>query len=127
MMMQRSPADVYRRVDLDARIGTAPPAELVALCYEKLLGALGTAIVANDRGDASLKSDSLTRALSAVMALRLGIKGTEGVAGALHSLYEGTSRTILDSVVTFDAPALGRLRNDIREIAAALIERALAA
>lgn len=119
-MMQHSPAETYRRIDFDARVGTAPPAELVALCYERLTTALGTAIYAHDRGDAARKSEALTRALAAVMALRLGISGEDGVAGALHRLYEGASQTVLDSVLDFDALALSRLRDDIREIAAAL-------
>jgi flagellar protein FliS len=119
-MMQHSPADAYRRIDFDARVGTAQPAELVALCYERLVSALGTAIFAHDRGDAARKSDALTRALAAVMALRLGVEGTEGIAGALHQLYEGAGQTVLDSVLDFDALALSRLRDDIREIAAAL-------
>jgi flagellin-specific chaperone FliS len=120
MMMQRSPAEVYRRIDFDARVEAARPAELVSLCYDKLVTALGTAIYAHDHRDPAQKSESLTRALAAVMALRLGIAGEEGVARALHQLYEGAGRTILESVAAFDAIALSRLRNDIREIAAAL-------
>jgi flagellar protein FliS len=127
MMPQRSPGDAYRQVDFDARVGTARPAELVALCYERLIEALGTAVFAHDRGDAARKSEALTRALAAVMALRLGIKGEDGIADALHRVYQGASRTILDSVIEFDAGSLGRLRADIREIAAALSAPALAA
>jgi flagellin-specific chaperone FliS len=123
-MMQHSPGEAYRRVDFDARVGTARPAELVALCYDRLIEALGLAVLAHARADASRKSEALTRSLSAVMALRLGISGTDGVAGALHRLYEGAAQTILDSVVNFDAGALRGLREDFREIAAALLAAA---
>jgi flagellin-specific chaperone FliS len=120
MLMQRSPTAAYRRVDFDARVETAGPADLVRLCYDRLVTALGTAIYAYDRSDASQKSESLTQALAAVMALRLGVAGEDGVAGALHRLYEGAARTILDSVANFDAIALSRLRDDFREIASAI-------
>jgi flagellar protein FliS len=85
-----------------------------------VITALGTAIYAHDRRDASQKSESLTRALAAVMALRLGVAGVDGVAGALHRLYEGAARTIVESVSSFDAIALSRLRTDFREIASAI-------
>jgi flagellar protein FliS len=127
MISRRSPADVYRQIDFDARVGTARPDELVALCYERVVEALGTAVFAQDRGDMARKSEALTRALAAVTALRLGVKGGDAAAGALRHLYEGASRTILDSVITFDAPSLNRLRDDIREIGAALLARPLAA
>jgi flagellar biosynthetic protein FliS len=127
MMMQRSPTDAYRRVDFDARVSSARPAELVALCYERLIEALGAAIFAHERADRARKSEALTRALSAVMALRLGISGNEGIAAVLHQLYDGAAQTILDSVITLDPAALGRLRADMREIAAALTPQPLAA
>jgi flagellar protein FliS len=120
MLMQRSPSEAYRRVDFDARVATAQPADLVRLCYDRLITALGTAIYAHDRCDASQKSESLTQALAAVMALRLGVAGEAGIAGALHRLYEGAAKTILDNVASFDAIALSRLRDDFREIASAI-------
>jgi flagellar biosynthetic protein FliS len=127
MLVQRSPDEAYRRVDFDARVASARPAELVALCYERVVEALGTAVLASDRGDMARKSEALTRALAAVMALRLGVKGHDGVSGALHQLYEGAAQAILGSVIDFDAAAIGRLRGDIREIAAALSATARAA
>lgn len=126
-MIERSPREAYRRIDFDARVEMAQPQELVALSYEKLVSALGTAIHAHDRGDGRLKSDSVTRALSAVMALRLGIRGEDAVSNALHTLYEGAGRTILDSVLDFDAAALGQLRDDFIEISTALGASPLAA
>ena len=120
MLAQRSPHEAYRRVDFDARVGTADPAQLVTLCYEQLVSGIGTALVAHDRGDNRLKSQSLTRALSAVTALRLGVSGEDGVAMALHRLYEAARRTLLDSALAFDAVVLRRLRADFVEIAHAL-------
>ena len=65
MLAQRNPHEVYRRIDFDARVSGADPRELVAVCYEQLIGALGSALWANDRCDNLLKSRSLTRAMAA--------------------------------------------------------------
>jgi flagellar protein FliS len=120
MLALRSPHEAYRRVDFDARVAGADAGQLVTLCYEQLIGALGSALFAQGRGDNLLKSQSLTRALSAVTALQLGVSGSEGVAAALRQLYEGTRRSILDSALNFDAETLGRIRDDFIDISRAM-------
>jgi len=120
MLQQRSPHEAYRRVDFDARVSGAAPAELVHLCYEHLVGALGTALFAADKGDNALKSRSLTRALTAVTALQLGVTGETGVASALRQVYEAARRTILDSAIRFDSIRIEALRRDFIEIGEAL-------
>ncbi|MCB2058681.1 MAG: flagellar protein FliS, partial [Novosphingobium sp.] len=71
MHPRHSPQETYRRVDFDARVAGADPRQLVALCYEQLIAALGSAIYAATSGDNALKSASLTRALAALTALQL--------------------------------------------------------
>ncbi|PNU04196.1 flagellin [Novosphingobium guangzhouense] len=120
MLKPCSPQEAYRRVDFDARVAGAGPAELVHLCYEHLVSALGTAVHADIYGDNCLKSRSMTRALTAVTALQMGVAGADGMAVALGQLYEGARRTILDSALDFDADAIGTLRTDFAEIGQAL-------
>jgi len=120
MLQKRSPHEAYRRVDFDARVSGAAPAELVHLCYEHLVGALGTALFAADKGDNALKSRSLTHALTAVTALQLGVTGETGVASALRQVYEAARRTILDSAIRFDSIRIEALRQDFIEIGGAL-------
>ncbi len=122
MLAQRSPHEAYRRVDFDARVKGATPAELVHLCYEHLVSALGTAIHADRIGDNSLKSRSMTRALTAITALQLGVSGDSDVAAALKHLYEGARRTLLDCAIVFDAGSVEALRTDFAEIGRALRE-----
>ncbi|SFF76265.1 flagellar protein FliS [Novosphingobium sp. CF614] len=121
MLVQQSPHEAYRRVDFDARVNGAKPAELVHLCYEHLVSALGTAIHANRNGDNGLKSRSMTRALTAVTALQMGVSSEHGVATALNQLYEGARRTILDSALAFDSQRIETLRDDFAEIGRALL------
>lgn len=120
MLAQRNPHEVYRRVDFDARVSSATPAQLVSLCYEQLISALGSALAAAERGDNLLKSQSLTRAVSALTALHLGVSGDAGIALALRQLYEGARRSVLDNVISFDAKAIGAIRQDFIDISRAM-------
>lgn len=121
MLVMTSPQEAYRRVDFDARVSGAGPAELVHLCFEHLVSALGTAVHADRRGDNCLKSRSMTRALTAITALQMGItEGGNGLAGALGQLYEAARRTILDSALAFDATRISTVREDFAEIGTAL-------
>lgn len=120
MLARRTPDAVYRRVDFDARVGGADPMELVGLCYEHLIAALGSALFAHERKDNAAKSAALTRAVSALTALQLGVKGTEGVAAALLQFYQAAKNAVLDSVLAFDPARIGAVRADILEIAGAL-------
>lgn len=119
-MLCRSPQEVYRRVDFDARVSASGPSELVHICIEQLCVSIGTAMHAAANNDNGLKSRSITRALSAVTALQLGVAGEDGMATALRQVYEGARRTILDSAITFDSQKMAALRNDFTEIGAAL-------
>jgi flagellin-specific chaperone FliS len=120
MLAIRSPHEAYRRVDFDARVNGADPRQLVGLCYEQLVSSLGSAIFAQERGDNSLKSQALTRALSAITALQLGVSGEDGTAQALRHLYEATRRAVLDSAIAFDAATLTTIRQDFIEISRAM-------
>jgi flagellin-specific chaperone FliS len=120
MLASRSPQDVYRRVDFDARVSASGPNELVHICIEHLVAAIGTALHAAATSDNGLKSRSLTRALSAITALQLGVTGEDGMAMALRQVYEAARRTILDCAIAFDAERLAALRTDFTEIGAAL-------
>jgi flagellin-specific chaperone FliS len=126
MLASRSPHEAYRRVDFDARVEGADPAQLVVMCYEQLVGALGSALFAHERRDNMLKSQSLTRGLSAITALRLGIVGDEGIAVALRQLYEATRRSILDSALNFDPEVIARMREDFVEISRAMAQASAA-
>jgi flagellin-specific chaperone FliS len=73
MLALQTPSEAYRRIAFDARVEGASPDELVSLCYEQFDMALGDALLAASQGDNHRKSSALTRALSAVTALQLGI------------------------------------------------------
>lgn len=120
MLVQQSPHEAYRRVDFDARVNGAKPAELVHVCYEHLISALGTAIHAHGNGDNGLKSRSLTRALTAITALQMGVSSAHEIGSALTQFYTAARRTILDSAIEFDPRQIETVRNDFSEIGRAM-------
>ncbi|GAM03421.1 MULTISPECIES: flagellar protein FliS [Novosphingobium] len=120
MLGRVTPHEAYRRVDFDARVNGADRTELVHLCYEHLISALGTALHADAIGDGELKSRSITRALTAVTALQMGVSGDSGIASALNQLYAAARRTILDSATAFARDRIDALRTDFLEIGQAM-------
>jgi flagellin-specific chaperone FliS len=120
MLALRNPHEAYRRVDFDARIEGADPAQLVSLCYEQASAALASALFANGAGDNMGKSQAITRALAAITALQLGIRGEGGVADALRQFYGAARRTLLDCAVQFDAERVAAIREDMLDIGGAL-------
>lgn len=126
MLAQRNPQEAYRRVDFDARIASAKPGELVVLCLEQFVAATGSALVAHERQNNALKSQSITRALSALTALQMGLDGKVAIAGALAQFYGAARRTLLDSVLRFDPATIKALRQDFIEVSQALAASARA-
>lgn len=120
MLAQYNPQTIYRRIDFDARVSAADPGQLVELCYEQLISALGTALFAHDRHDNRMKSEALTRAVAALTALQLGIAGQGGVADALHHLYDAARRSVLDSALRFKPATIATIRQDFVDISGAL-------
>jgi flagellar biosynthetic protein FliS len=120
MLALRNPSEAYRRIDFDARVEGADPRTLVILCYESLVSSLGTALFAHERGDNRAKSAALTRAVSALTALLLGIEGQDGISAHLRAFYEAARRRVLDNVIAFSPDQVREVREDIREIASAL-------
>jgi flagellar protein FliS len=120
MLARRDPYNAYQRVEFDARVQGASSSELVHICYDQLVLALSTALLAQDRWDFQLRSQSLTRALTALMALQLGIDQGHAMAGALTDFYSGARKSILASSLEFDADCLREMCADFREVRAAL-------
>tara|TARA_B100000378_G_scaffold234446_1_gene200565 strand:+ start:49953 stop:50348 length:396 start_codon:yes stop_codon:yes gene_type:complete len=114
------PAEAYRQVEFDARVHGASQQELVWICFEQLTGALGTAIHVHEIGDPQLRSRSLSRAVSSLLALEMGLSGDDPVVLAMRDLYSRARSSILSCAVDFDAERLDHIRRDFIDIHAAL-------
>lgn len=116
MLARTDPYDAYQRVEFDARVKGATPAELVQICYDQLILALSTAMLAAERQDVGLKSRSLTRAVTALMALELGIDRQHELAGVLSEFYGAARKTILGCSIEFNRGSLSEIRDDFIEL-----------
>ncbi|MBS0481465.1 MAG: flagellar protein FliS [Proteobacteria bacterium] len=116
MHLLRSPQEAYRQVDFDARVAGANSRQLVSLCYEQLHCALGSALWGDEHGDPALKSRALTRALTALTALQMGIDPAATLAPALTQFYRAAHAALLDCVPHFDVDAVIRIRHDFAEV-----------
>jgi flagellar protein FliS len=119
LLARHSPSDLYRRVELDARVDGAGPRQLVAICYEKLDAALSAALFAHGKGDIAGRSKGITQALSCVTALLLGVDGDAGVAAALRQFYGAARQLLLDSALAFNPDKIAEMRKDFADIARA--------
>ncbi|MBF5091463.1 MULTISPECIES: flagellar export chaperone FliS [unclassified Novosphingobium] len=124
MRYLRDPSEAYRRVDFDARVFGADPRQLVDLCLEQFTGSLSRAIYAAGRGDNAAKSAALTRAVSSLLALEMGVDTANPTGPALIQLYQAARRSVLDSAVNFDAERLTTIRADFLEIRQAMLQAA---
>jgi flagellar protein FliS len=89
---------------------------LVVLCLEQFVAATGSALIALERKNNELKSQSMTRALSSLTALQMGIDGNGGMAGPLSQFYGAARQTLLDNVLNFDPAAIKVVRDDFIEV-----------
>lgn len=121
MLRHRDPSEAYRRIDFDARVTGANSRQLVDLCLEQVAGSLGRAIYAAEHADNGAKSAALTRAVSALTALTLGVDPDAPTAQALLQVYQSARSTILDSVLNFNENNLRHIRSDFIEIREALL------
>ena len=120
MRALHSPSEAYRRVEFDARVIGADPRQLVLVCYEQLDAALARALHAAAAGDNRAKSEALTRALTAISALQLGVDPTAEIAPALSQFYGAARKVLLDCALHFDPAALKQIRRDFFEISQSL-------
>ena len=120
MLALTDPNEAYRRSLFDARVQGGDTAALVQLCLEHVITGLGGALFANVRGDAAGRSKALTRALTAITALEMGVDRTAPLAKALLQIYGSARQAVLSSVTDFQPDVLASVRQDFVDIEAAL-------
>ena len=120
MLALTDPHEAYRRSAFDARVQGGDSAALVQLCLEQAIAGLGSALFAQERGDASLRSKALTRTLTAITALEMGVDRNAPLAQALLQVYGAARKAVLDSVTDFNVDLLQSVRQDFLDIESAL-------
>ncbi len=101
--MKRSAAELYKTQS----IMTAPPAKLVAMCYERTIGSLKDAIRAIEAGDIQTRCNSATRAANIIAHLWSTLDMEKGgeIAQNLSDIYGFAMRRLPDINLRNDAKA----------------------
>lgn len=125
----RSPADrlhngrmaqrAYREAQFDARLLGSSREELVVFCLDEVVHALTMLDLAEQRGDPARRSSALTRAVTALTVLELGVERSAPLAASLLQLYGGAKMELLGFIRAADRGATARLRRDFADLAAA--------
>lgn len=113
------PREAYRRSAIDARIHGGDAPALVEFCLDQAVESLGVALSANERHAPAVRSKALTRAMTAITALEMGVDDGAPLAKALYGFYRGARQIVLDSVISTDCERLAALRRDLTEVRAA--------
>jgi flagellar protein FliS len=117
------PHEAYRISEIDARLDGARPGDLVIFCLGQVILGLGSAISAHERHSYAARSKWLTRALTGLTALEIGVDRDAPLADALLQVYGAARHSLLDCALSFDAEVLAAIRSDFIEILAAVSNR----
>jgi flagellar protein FliS len=120
MLAPTDPREAYRRSAFDARVHGGDSAALVQLCLVLAIAGLGTSSLAHERNALGLRSQGLTRALTAITALDMGVDRNAPLAAALLQVYGAARREVLRCVTDFQPERLQAVRSDFVDIEGAL-------
>lgn len=121
MLKPANPSEAYRKVAFDACVAGSRGPDLVRLCIEDLAAALGQALWANAKGRDDIRRSALVRAQGGLAALRLGVDRKNPLGPALLTLYDAMASTVTACRFRFDPAAIGRVRDDLADIARAML------
>jgi len=119
MLSRSQPRDAYRQSHFDARLIASDQNDLVLICLDDLIESLGVLQIVESRNDREARSRTLTRCVTAVTALEIGIDRDAELASSLLQFYGAAKSLLLDSIRVIDVEKIAELQNDMREIATA--------
>lgn len=120
MLARTQPADAYREANFDARLMGGSRDDLVIFCIEDLVANLGALEIAEARADRAARSKALTRCVTVLTALELGIDRGAEMAANLLQFYGAAKASLLDSVRETDLGNIAAMKQDFRDIAKAM-------
>ncbi len=110
------PQDIYRRIELDARVEGADGIGLTRICLERTLLELARAAAGHRSANTHVVRDALIRAASSVAGLARGIAPDNPMRGPLLHLYGAAEIAIRASLSHYRADTLARIAGDLRDI-----------
>lgn len=119
MLSRSKPCEAYRQASFDARLLGSTRHELVLFCLEEFLENLGQLELADRRFDAAARSRAITRCVTALTALELGIDRTVAMGSTLSQFYGAAKNNLMDSIRQTDDVAISAMKSDFCDIAEA--------
>ncbi|BDI60122.1 flagellar protein FliS [Qipengyuania nanhaisediminis] len=118
-MLARKPADIYRRVDLEARIEASSGEDLTRICLEEAVADIGRALVALERSADAVPGEPIARAQAIALYLARGVDPGNPLHGALTRFYGGLAGTLARNIARPDPGQLAQVRSDLADLLAA--------
>lgn len=124
--LARTPADAYRRIDLDARIEAASGEGLTRICLEEAVAALGQALAALERSPGMVPSVLISRAQVITLWLAQSVSPDNPLREVMVEFYAGIAARLARNLLQANAADLAMMRGDLNDLleAAALAKAA---
>lgn len=116
MLALSDPALAYRRSHFEARLLAASPQDMVIMCLDDLLANLVRFEHAELRDDREVRSDALTRCVTSLTALEMGVDRSASLGDALVHFYTAAKAALLGMLVSADVTRLRTIKADFVEI-----------
>ncbi len=116
MLAARDPGLAYRRSSFEARLLAASPHDLVIMCLEDFLVNLVRFEQADRRDDREARSTALTRCITSLTALEMGVDRSAPLGETLLQFYAAGKSALLGMVVSIEAGRLRTIKNDFEDI-----------
>lgn len=116
MLTARNPGLAYRRSNFEARLLAASPQDMVIMCLDDLLTNLVRFEQAHLRGDRETRGAALTRCITALTALEMGVDRSAPLGQALLQFYTAGKAALLEMIVSTDMARLHAIKADFEDI-----------
>lgn len=116
MLASRDPGLAYRRSSFDARLLAASPQDMVIMCLDDFLASVVRFEQADSRDDREMRSAALTRCITALTALEMGVDRSLALGGTLLQFYSAAKSALLGMVVSIEVARLRAIKSDFEEI-----------
>ncbi len=102
MLARAKPGEAYRQSNFDVRLMASDRDDLVLICLDDLIENLGVLEIVEQRDDRAARSRTLTRCVTALTALEMGIDREAELASSLAQFYGAAKNLMLDSIRALD-------------------------
>lgn len=116
MLAASNPSLAYRKSNFEARLLAATPGDMVLMCLEDFLGNLVRFEQSDLRDDREARSRALTRCITSLTALEMGVDRSAPLGRSLLQVYAAAKTALLAMVVVIDVGVLRRIKTDFAEI-----------